>query len=510
MSNAVGRRQGREKRKTDRADRRASLRLPHVKNVLPFTEVLDGESFTRVHNAAMTILEEIGIAFRCEKALEDWRRAGAKVKGSLVFPERGMIDELVAKAPKQWEFASRNPDRRVSFGGRDTLFSPVQGPPYVRDLEGVRRESTLEDVHAFNKLVQKSPCYQIGPGFIVEAMDIPVPHRHLEWIRSTLVHTDLPFFGVPNNPEYSLDCLEMTRIVHGRDLVANNAVLVNHINCVSPRMWDDVLLQCARHYADAGQVCLMSPFVLAQANAPADIAASIAQLSAEALAGIAYMQIYKPGTKCVFGQYTASTSLKSGAPMAGVPEIALIQYGVGQMARHYGLPWRTTAAQASSKVFDAQSGYESAMGMYTGITAGANLMLHAGGWDESGLVTCYAKLIVEAEQCVLYHRLAQGVSLDRLDAAMEAIRRIEPQGHYLGDPFTIEVFEDSFLMPELFDYDTYPQWKANGSKDAATRAREKAKAIIAEYEPPPMDEAVREELDAFVDRRKREISPEIS
>ncbi|TGQ27535.1 MULTISPECIES: trimethylamine methyltransferase family protein [unclassified Mesorhizobium] len=506
MSEAMRRRQGRDKRKADRIEKRSSIRLPHVTNTLPFTEVLDEENFTRVHNAAMTVLEEIGIAFRCDRAIEDWKRAGAKVRGNLVFPDRHMIADLIAKAPKCWEFASRNPERRVKFGGRDAVFCPAQGAPYVRDLDGVRRSSTLADVHALNKIVQMSPCYQISSGFHAEAMDIAVPHRHLEWVRSTLIYTDMPFFGVPNIPDYVLDSLEMTRIVHGHEFVANNAVTINHINCVSPRMWDDVLLQCARNYADAGQVCLMSPFVLAAANAPADIAATLAQMSAEALAGIAYMQLYKPGTKCVLGQFTVSTSMKSGAPMAGTPEISLIQYGIGQIARHYGLPWRTTAAQASSKVFDGQSGYESAMAMFTGITAGANLMLHAGGWDEGGLVTCYGKLVVEAEQSMLYHRLARGVSLDRLDAAMEAVRRTEPQGHYLGDPFTLEVFEDSFMMPQLFDYDSYPQWKANGEKDLAQRARERARQILAEYEQPPLDEAVREELDAFVERRKREIA----
>lgn len=510
MTEPARKRRGRAERRTDRSERKASLRLPHLSNVLHPIEVLDEAAFERVHEAAMTILEEVGIAFRCDKARAQWKKAGARVDGELVFIGREMIAELVAKAPSEWEFASRNPARRTRFGGRNTVFTTMQGAPYVRDLDGVRRGSTLEDVDNFNKLIQMSPCYQIAPGFVAEPMDLPVPHRHLEWVRSSLVYTDLPFFGVPNIPEYCRDSLEMTRIVHGRDFVDDNAVTINHINCVSPRLWDDVLLECARTYADAGQVCLMSPFVLATANAPADIGATVAQLTAEALSGIAYMQLYKPGTKCIFGQFTVSTSLKSGAPMAGVPEISLIQFCVGQMARRYGLPWRTTAAQASSKLFDAQSGYEAAMAFFTGITAGANLMLHAGGWDEAGLVNCYAKLIVDAEQCTLYHRLGRGVSLDRLDDAMEAVRRIAPQGHYLGDPFTLEVFEDSFMMPSLFDYDSHPQWEAAGAKDLAQRARERARQMLADYQAPALDVAVREELDAFVERRRAEISPAIA
>ena len=195
--------------------------------------------------------------------------------------------------------------------------------------------------------------------------------------------------------------------------------------------------------------------------------------------------------------------------MAGTPEGTLINALVGHLARKYQLPWRTTGAQASAKVFDAQSGYESATSMMGGITAGANLMLHTGGWDESGMTTCYGKFVVDAEQNKLISRYAEGVSFDRFDEALQAVRRVGPGGHYLGDPFTLEHFQDAFSMPELMDFTSYEQWAAAGRWDTARRSREKAKQLLRDYERPPMDEAVLAELDDFVARRRREIDGEV-
>lgn len=510
MATEVAARRGRAERRSARAERKARLRYPTLVNKMKFQEVLDEEGLESIHNASMTILEEIGIAFRDGVALEGWRNFGAKVVGDTVFLGRDMVMELIAKAPAEFAMASRNPERSIRIGGRNTVFAPMQGAPNVRDLEGVRRFSTLQDLHDFNKLTQMMPCQHIAGGFIVEANDQPVPHRHLDFVSSNLIHTDMPFFGATTSGERARDSIEMTRIVHGQEFMDDNATLVCQVSGNSPRLWDETMLEAGRIYARAGQVVLMSPFVLASANTPADVAGTIAQLNAEALSGIAYMQVVAPGGKTIYGQYTASISLKTGAPMAGTPEIALVNFAVGQLARKYGLPWRTTGSQASSKLFDAQSGYESAPGMMTAILGGANLILHAGGWDEGGLVNCFAKFVVDCEQNELYHRLGQGIRLDRLDEAVDAVRGIEPSGHYLGADFTMKYFEEAFAMPEILDFSSHPQWTAEGEKDVGQRAREKARTMLASYQAPALDIAIREELDDFVRRRKADINPNLT
>lgn len=489
-------------RKAERTPRLSVVRY----GLQPVTAVTEAQ-LDRIHRASMAILRDIGIEFRDETALRQWREAGADVQGSRVRLEEAQIMELIAHAPARFSMRGRNAAHTVEIGPDTMTFGTMQGAPAVRDLNGTRRASTLEDLRNLNRLTQMLPGFHIGGGFTCEPTDIAVPWRHLEIVRSALVDTDLPFFGLATGQARAEDCIAMARIVHGADFMAENAVMAAHISGNSPLVWDSTMLEGLRVFAEAGQVVLLSPFVLGAANTPADVAATVAQLNAEALACLAYAQLVRRGTRMIYGQYSVSVSMKSGAPMSGMPEVTLMNVIIGQLARRYGLPWRTTASQSSSKVFDAQSGYESAVAYMSGASAGANLMLHAGGWDEAGLVCCMAKFVADAEQNLLIAKYAQGVSFDHFDEALEAVTRIGPGGHYLGDAFTLKRFKEAFIAPEMLDYLSYEQWKVKGEKPMDQRCREKAADLLAEYERPAMDPALCEALDAFVALRQSQISP---
>lgn len=485
-------------------------RLPVIRyGIKPVTAVSEAQ-LDRIHAASIAILRDIGIDFRDETALRQWRDAGADVQGQRVRLQEDMVMSLIAKAPSRFEMRGRNPDHRAEIGPDTMTFATMQGAPCVRDLDGVRRASTLDDLRNINRLTQTLPGFHIAGGFTCEPTDIAVPWRHLEIMRSGLVDTALPFFGLATGQARSEDCIAMARIVYGEEFMAQNAVIAAHISGNSPLVWDSTMLEGLRVYAEAGQVVLLSPFVLGAANTPADVAATVAQLNAEALAALAYAQLVRAGTKMIYGQYTVSVSMRSGAPMSGMPEVTLMNVLIGQLARRYGLPWRTTASQSSSKVFDAQSGYESATAYLSGATAGANLMLHAGGWDEAGLVCCMAKFVADAEQNLLIAKYAQGINFDHFDEALEAVTRIGPGGHYLGDPFTLKRFKEAFIAPEMLDYLSYEQWKVKGEKPMDQRCREKAAELLAEYQTPPMDAEVLERLDAYVALRKTQISPSVA
>ena len=485
-------------------------RLPVIRyGIKPVTAVTE-EQLDRIHQASMTILREIGIEFRDETALRQWREAGADVQGSRVRLEEAMVMELIARAPGRFRMRGRDPAHQVEIGPDTMTFGTMQGAPNMRDLSGRRRASTMEDLRNINRLTQMLPGFHIAGGFTCEPTDVAVPWRHLEIMRSSLMDTDLPFFGLATGQARADDCIAMARIVHGAEVMAEHAVIAAHISGNSPLVWDSTMLEGMRVFAEAGQAVLLSPFVLGAANTPADVAATVAQLNAEALSCLAYAQLVRAGTRMIYGQYTVSVSMKSGAPMSGMPEVTLMNAIIGQLARRYGLPWRTTASQSSSKLFDAQSGYESATAYMSGASAGANLMLHAGGWDEAGLVCCMGKFVADAEQNLLIAKYAQGISFDHFDAALEAVTRIGPGGHYLGDAFTLQHFREAFIAPEMLDYLSYEQWKVKGEKPMDQRCREKAAVLLEEYVQPAMEAARREELEAFVTRRKTQISPAIA
>ena len=508
-SDPAPKRRGRGSRKRAREEA-VTPRLSTIRYGIKPVEVVSDDQLEAIHQASLRILTEIGIDFRDEVALEQWSDAGADVQGERVHLDSEIIEPLMAKAPDRFELTGRGANTNFELGVDTVSFCPMHGAPNVRDLDGVRRGSTIQDLRDINKIVQSSPGFHMASGFACEPMDIPIPWRHLHINHSAFVETDLPVFGMVTGEERSLDTVAMAEIVYGNEFLQDNVVMMGHISGNSPLVWDSTMLEGLRVMIENGQGALLSPFVLGAANTPADVVATVAQLNAEAIACIAYSQLVRPGAPVIYGQYSVAVSMRSGAPMSGMPEVSLINGIVGQLARRYGVPWRTTASQASAKEFDAQSGYESATSYMAGVTANCNFMLHAGGWDEAGMVHCMAKLAADSEQNLMMAAYAEGVKFDRLDEALEAVARIGPGGHYLGDSFTLKYFQDAFFSPEVLDYEAYENWQIGGSRDMTARSVEKAKALIANYEAPALDESKRKALDEFVGRRQTEISPSIA
>lgn len=503
-----GRSGGRASRRAERT-KKVITALPGLVRRIPPYEMMGEEGIERIHEASMQILEQLGIDFRDAIALEQWRVAGAELEGQRVRIPRELLMSLVAKAPSQYTLNARNPERTVEVGNEHSIFVPSYGAPNVRDLDGVRRYSTLADLHMFHKLAYMSPALH-NTGFVsCEPIDVPVPWRHLHIVYSCLAHSDKSFMGAVTSGERAEDTVDMAKIVFGDEFVQDNAVTTSVISCNSPLVWDETMLQAMRVYCGNNQAVLCSPFVLGGASTAASSLASVAQINAEALAGIAYGQLVRAGSPTVYGHYLSTVSMRSGAPMNGTPEISMMNFLTGQLARRYDLPWRSSSMPSGSKLFDAQSGYESATTAMAVLMAGANYMWHAAGWDEAGMVNDPAKFVVDAEQCAMLYKLARGADFDDFDEALAALREVGPGGHFLGTAHTQEHFQSAFFMSELFDNNSYEQWAAEGGKDTNTTARERVRQMLADYEKPAMDPATDEALLAFMRRREAEIPPDV-
>ncbi|MEM7241497.1 MAG: trimethylamine methyltransferase family protein, partial [Pseudomonadota bacterium] len=265
------------------------------------------------------------------------------------------------------------------------------------------------------------------------------------------------------------------------------------------------MLGAMRAFNRRNQPVLCSPFVLGGANTPASVAPTVAQLNAEALSALAYTQVVRKGCPAIYGHYLSTVSMKSGAPMAGTPEISLMNLMIGQMARFYGVPWRSSNTLGGAKTFDAQAGYESATTLMALQMAGTNYMWHSAGWNEAGMHCSMAKFVVDAEQCAMAYRMAEGIRWDDFDEALVAVGDVGPGGHYLGHPHTLENFERAFFMPELFNNDSIEQWAAEGSVATNERALAYTKQLLNDYEEPKLDDGVNEALLDYIARREREI-----
>ena len=482
--------------------------LPGLANALPRCEPMDEEQVRRIDDASMRILEEVGVVFRDDIALEDWKRAGADVRGERVHLDRALVRELIATIPESFTYHARDPKKNVALGGRNAIFAPMTGAPYLRDLDDMRRLPTLADLSMFHKLAHMAPALHSSAHHIVEPMDIVISHRHLHITYSSMKHSDKMFMGMTTSPKNAEDVLDMCAILFGEAFLETHPVVTGNCNGNSPLVWDETMLGAMRAFNRRNQPVLCSPFVLGGANTPASTAPAVAQLNAEALSALAYTQVVRKGCPAIYGHYLSTVSMQSGAPMAGTPEISLMNFMIGQMARFYGVPWRTSNTLGGAKTFDAQAGYESATTLSAVLHAGANYIWHSAGWNEAGMHCSVAKFVVDAEQCAMGYRMAEGIRWDDFDEAVAAVRDIGPGGHYLGHAHTQANFERAFFMPKLFDNNAIEQWQAEGGAEITERALRFARKQLAEYEEPTLDAATDEALRDYIARREREIPAE--
>ena len=502
MSERRGRRSGgRAGRQAARASS-AAVTAPYLERTLPPVDMLDEEGYAQIEENAEIILSEVGIAFQeFPEALELWRDAGADVDGELVRFPKGMCRELVKTAPQSYIQHARNPERSVKIGENTTVFAPNYGSPFAMDLDNGRRYASLEDFENIVKLTSMLPSLHHSGGTVCEPVDVPVNKRHLDMIYSHIRYSDKPFMGSVTATERASDSIEMARIAFGGDL-QDRTVMTSLINASSPMRWDATMLGAATEYARANQACIMSPFILAGAMSPVTVAGLAAQSLAEALSGMAYIQLVRPGAPVIFGTFASSMSMATGAPTFGTPEAGQAIHVMAGLARRLGLPFRSGGQFTSSKYPDAQAAYESASTLLPTVNAGVNFVLHAAGWQEGGLAIGYEKLIMDADQLGMMEVYAKGIDMSENGQAMDAFRTNTHGEHYLGNAHTLANFETAFYRSTIADNNSFEQWEEEGSLTAAQRANARWKSMLAEYEAPPLDEAIDEELREYVAKRK--------
>ena len=500
----------RGRRTGGRAGRRAAReaaapeRLPYITRTLPPHEVLSEEGLEVIEGNADSILERVGIEFReSPDALQLLKDAGCEIEGERVRFPRGLARSLIAaSAPRSFTQHARNPANDVVIGGMNTVLAPAYGSPFVMDLDQGRRYGTIEDFRNFVKLAYRSPFLHHSGGTVCEPVDLPVNKRHYDMVYAHMRYSDKPFMGSVTHPQRARDTVEMARILFGAEELESKCVILSLVNANSPLVWDSSMLGAARAYAEANQAVILTPFILAGAMSPATVAGAAAQTLAEAMAGMAYVQLVRPGAPVVFGSFASSMSMQSGAPTFGTPEPALVLYVLAACARRLGVPFRSGGSLCASKLPDAQAAYESANTLQPTILGGVNFVLHAAGWLEGGLTMGYEKFALDVDQCGMMHALARGVDLSPNGQALDAIIDNGPGQHFLGTAHTLANFETAFYRSSVADNNSFEQWESEGSKDAAERANALWKRMLAEYEPPPIDEAVDEELREWIERRK--------
>ena len=493
-------------RAAKRSQRTAPTRpiAPYISRRVPIYNIAREEQLVLVETNAERVLEEIGIDFKDDPgALELFRDAGADIDGERVRFPKGLCREIIqANAPRQFTQHARNPARNVEIGGDHMVLVPAYGPPFVHDLDKGRRYATLTDFEQFTKLAYLSPHLHHSGGTLCEPVDRPVNQRHLDMIYSHLRWSDKPFMGSVTSPERAQDTVDMAKLVFGDAFVHKHCVITSLINANSPMTFDATMLGAARVYAQNGQATVISPFILAGAMSPVTVIGTCTQIFAEALAGMTFVQLVRPGAPVIFGTFSSSISMQSGAPTFGTPEPSQVMYVAAALARRLGVPFRSGGGLCASKVPDAQAAFESANTLQTSMLAGVHFMLHAAGWLEGGLTMGYEKFVLDADQAGMIAAFANGLDTSDNGQALDALRDVGPGNHFLGCAHTQANFEEAFYRSSIADNNSFEQWAADGKLDAAQRANQQWKAQLAAYEAPPIDAAIDEALLDFMAKRR--------
>jgi trimethylamine--corrinoid protein Co-methyltransferase len=475
------------------------------RNTMPRYEVLSEDAMAKLDAGWRRIVTEIGVEFMTDRAVELFRQAGQRVEDRTVFLDPDFVLEQVAKAPREFDVQARNPANSIHIGGDSMAFGAVYGPPFVREGE-VRRDATMDDFRRFTMLAQSFAVLDSAGGVICEPNDTPLDSRHLDMNLALMTLTDKIYMGNVVSGVNARDTIAMGEILFGgRDAIENTPASISLVNCNSPLRWDDRMLDALFEYAEANQAVVMTPFILMGAMSPVTIPAALVQQIAEALSGIALAQLIRPGCPVIFGSFLSNIDMQSGSPTFGTPESGIGLLCTGQIARHFGLPFRTGGGLTSSQVPDAQAGYEALMTLLPTFLAGTNWVMHSAGWLEGGLVAGYEKFVMDAELVQMLQVEFTPLEIDEGSLAFDAHVEVGHGGHFLGAMHTMERFRTCFYRPMLSSSENYERWMRNGGMDAAARAAKIYRQRIEEYEPPPLDEAVRAELEEYVTRRRKEL-----
>ncbi|HEY3423863.1 MAG TPA: glycine betaine--corrinoid protein methyltransferase [Negativicutes bacterium] len=469
--------------------------------MLPKFNVLTAEQVNQVHEQSIKILEEIGVEFSYQPALDVFKANGLKVDGQRVYFQREFVESQVKKAPSQFTLHARNPENNLVVGDDSIIYMPGYGAPFIHEANGKRRNSIMEDFDNFIKLSQVSCNMHMSGGNAVEPTDVPDAIRHMKMVYSSIKYSDKCFMGSASGYEKAKDTIDMTAILFGgRQVIKEKPALICLVNSVTPLKYDDRMLGGLVAYAEAGQAMVIASLVMAGATGPATMAGSLALQNAEVLAGITLAQSINPGTPVVYGSTSAITDMQTGSLSIGNPEGALFTSASAQLARFYDLPSRGGGGLTDAKIVDAQAGYESMMTLMAASVTGIHFVLHTAGILQYFMAMSYEKFIVDDEIAGMILRYLKGIDFAEDKFAYDVIAKVGPGGHFLTQKHTKQNHVKELRRTQLSDRQSYDGWDKE-KLDSNQQAKKKWKAMLAAYQAPALDSSIDQALVDFMEKR---------
>ncbi len=485
-----------------------------VKNRLPPIEILSADQIETIHHKSLEILKTIGIRFESEQALCELHKAGAEVdfKSRIVKFEPELVTSILPLCPSEFTVHARDPNKTLTLGGNNIVFSATTGPVFLNTLDHGRQSGTYEDSNNFIKLVHMTNIIHHEGGNGVEPLDLDQKTRHLDMMLSQCTLTDKAWHPLwKSSYDQAVDICNMAAISLGLSIeeLKEKPAIVTGISTNTPLVMDGNLADALMYLARCKQPCAIQSFPLSGAMAPATVASTLTLQNAEILAGFFLIQTVSPSCPVIYGNFASNVDLRTGSPAFGTPESTKMSQAAGQMARYYNVPYRSSAPNASN-IVDAQSAYETMMSLWGTMMGHTNVLRHAAGWLEGGLTCSFEKFIIDVEMLQMMVEYIKPIKFDDSTVNLDVIKNVGPGGHFLGESDTMDRYETAFYKPIVSDWQTFESWTEDGSQSATKRANKIWKDLLKKYEKPPIDPGIEEELIDYVTQRKLAINKSTS
>lgn len=467
-------------------------------------QTLSNKDMTKIHDASMDILQNTGISFNEEEALQIFKEHGFKVEGKTVFFTEDQVMEQVKKAPSRFTVTARNSEKSVTIGEDDFVLVPGYGAPFIALSTGEQREAKMTDYDDFCKLVQTSKYLNMNGFMMVEPSDVPPETAHLDMLFSSMVLCDKPFMGSPVSKEGTKDCIEMAAIAWGgkEKLKEVGPVTVSLINSLSPLQFSEEMAGSLIELSKAGQASVIASLIMAGSSGPVTLVSVLALQNAEILAGITLAQLVNPGVPVIYGSTSSAMDMKTGGLSIGCPELSQMVSFTAQMARFYNLPSRSGGGLTDAHIPDGQAGIESAIALVTAIRSGINFVLHSAGILGSYISMSFEKFLVDEEICGSALKLIKPVEISDETVDAETIKRVGIGGQYLTQPKTFQLCRTEFYLTDLMNRQNQAGWMAAGSQSVSQVASTRLSKRLAEYKKPEIEPEIEIALSEFVAKRK--------
>ena len=462
----------------------------------PLTEI----EIQQIHHAVLDVLAEIGLANAIPSCIEKVVGAGGKLssEGRLLFP-RGLIEDIIAGAAKDIVLHGQDPRHDLPLSDGRFYFGTAGAAVHMVDLETrTYRDSTLADLYNAARIVDAMEHIHFFQRPLVPR-DIEDP-REMDFntcyasIKGTTKHVGTSFVE-PDHLEQAVDMLER---VAGSEKAWRERPFVSCSCCfvVPPLTFAVDACRVLEASVRRGMPILLLAAGQAGATSPASLAGAVVQEVAEVLAGLAYVNLLKPGHPAIFGPWPFVSDLRTGAMSGGSGEQAVLMAACGQMGRFYDLPTGIAAGMADSKLPDIQSGYEKSYTNTLAAHSGANLVYESAGMQASLLGCCLESYILDNDMLGAINRTVRGMEVTEENLSLSVMRDVclDGPGHFLGHDQTRELMQRDYVYPEVGDRSSPKEWNENGRPEALTLARARLDTLLSSHWPDHIDRALDEAL----------------